>query len=372
MLYLQNASFGQEGFNTHLMSYTFAVSLSNFLGRDFFFDYEIPCSTPPDYASKDEYKDKFGVLLTAKRSLVTDLVKIPNRRVFEVDREVANKAEYQMLYSYFATTEAMQEKFEGTFVWDAFGIGRFSLTREDLQKYDLIEWTHAKTTSPAVFYFLPRAEKQALLDSVKIRFTDEIERLAAKIIADAGAYNAVHLRLGDFLTNYAADEYSVNVDRFTKYIRATFPDDTVPIMVATDGLQEKELFAKMFAGYKLIFIDELIFDEYRDEYNALEFADFNVVTVLNELICGAADMFIGTYRSTFTGIIHRLRQERYGKTDFNFFPDEKVARLLNDGMKLVPDSMGFFDWNRYSVMSTGHLDISWMREWDHSRTMIDV
>ena len=76
MLYLQNASFGQEGFNTHLMSYTFAVSLSNFLDRDFFFDYEIPCSTPPDYASKPEYKDKFGTLLTAKRIHPHDITSI--------------------------------------------------------------------------------------------------------------------------------------------------------------------------------------------------------------------------------------------------------------------------------------------------------
>jgi len=371
MIYIENTSFGAEGFNTHVYGYTLAISMSNFLSRDFYFDFEIPCSTPPDYALQDGYKEKFGSLLTAKRSLVSDLVKIPNRRVFEIDREVPNKAEYQMLPSYFATTEAMRTKFADTFVWDAFGIGRFSLVREELQEYDLIEWTHAKLTSPAVFYFLPRVEKQALLDSVKIQFTDEIENLAAKIIGDLGAFNAVHLRLGDFLTDKVGEGYSVNVDRFSKYIRATFSDD-LPILVATDGLQEKELIAKMFLGFKLIFIDELIFDEYRSDYNDLEFTDFNVVTVLNELICGAADVFIGTYRSTFTGIIHRIRQERYGKTDFNFFPDEKVARLLNDEMKLVPDQMGFFDWNRYSVMSGGHLDIAWMREWDHSRTMIDV
>ncbi|MFM9903968.1 MAG: O-fucosyltransferase family protein [Pyrinomonadaceae bacterium] len=372
MIYIQNTSFGLEGFNTHVMGYTLAISLSNFLDRDFFFDFEIPCSTPPDYASKDGYKDKFGALLTAKRSLVSDLVDIPNRRVFEIDRDAANKAEYQLLWSYFVTTEELRKRFEDTFIWDSFGIGRFSLTREHLQSYDLIEWTHSKMTTVAAFYFLPRAEKRALLDSVKIRYLNQIERLAEKIVADVGAYNAMHLRLGDFLTNYAADEYSVDAERFSSYVKANFPDDGLPIMFATDGLQEKELFAKMFGGYKLIFIDELIFEEYRYEYNALEFTDFNVVTILNQLICAAADTFIGTYRSTFTGMIHRLRQERYDKVDFNFFPDSKVARLLNNEMKIVPDRSGFFDWNRYSVLSGGHLEVAWMREWEHSRTMIDV
>ncbi|MEQ1924379.1 MAG: O-fucosyltransferase family protein, partial [Pyrinomonadaceae bacterium] len=331
-----------------------------------------PCSTPPDYASKEEYKDKFGALLTAKRSLVSDLVKMPARRVFEIDREVANKGEYQMLWSHFATTEAMRDRFEGTFIWDAFAIGRFPLIREEVQQYDLIEWTHAKLANVAVFYFLPREEKRALMDSVRVRFTDEIERLAAKIISDHGRFNAIHLRLGDFLTNYAADNYSVNEERFRKYVRATFPDDSLPIMIATDGLQEKEMFAKMFAGYRLVFIDDMIFDDYRDDFGGLEFTDFNVVTILNELICAASDTFIGTYRSTFTGIIHRLRQERYGKTDFNFFPDEKVATLLDDQIRIAPDLSGFFDWNRYSVFSQEHLDIAWMREWDHARTMIDL
>ena len=132
------------------------------------------------------------------------------------------------------------------------------------------------------------------------------------------------------------------------------------------------MFAKIFAGYKLVFIDELIFDEYRHEFSDLEFTDFNVVTILNELICAVADTFIGTYRSTFTGIIHRLRQERYGKVDFNYFPDERVSKLLNADMKIVPDMAGFFDWNRFSAFAGGHLEISLMREWEHARTMVDV
>ena len=132
------------------------------------------------------------------------------------------------------------------------------------------------------------------------------------------------------------------------------------------------MFAKMFAGYKLIFIDELIFDEYRDEFCDQDFTDFNVLTILNELVCSASDIFIGTYRSTFTGIIHRLRQERYGKADFNYFPDERVSRLLNIVMKIVPDTAGFFDWNRFSEFAGGHQEISQMREWEHARTMIDV
>src|SRR5687768_17491957 len=145
MIYFENASRGEEGLNTHVMSWTMCISLSNFLDRDFFFDFEIPCSTPPDYASRPEFREKFRLLLESPRSLVSQLVEIPNRRVFEIDRDDGSrKAEFQLIYSHFATTEALRKRFEGTIVWDSFAVGRIPQTLEELAASDLIEWTHTK------------------------------------------------------------------------------------------------------------------------------------------------------------------------------------------------------------------------------------
>jgi len=372
MIYFENSARGAEGFNTHLMSYTLCISLSNFLERDFFFEYEIPCSTPPVYASDENYKEKFSILLDSPRSLVSDLVDIPNRRRFEIDRQTENKAKFELLYSHFITTEELRSKFEGTVIWDSFSIGRIPLIRENLETYDLIEWTHTKLSHPSCFYFLKRPEKQQLLDSVKIKYLDEIEKLAETIAAGSGRFNAIHLRLGDFLTNYKNDDYSVEHNSFKKYIKLTFPDESLPILAATDSLHEKEMFSELFKGYKLQFIDELIFDHYRREFVELPFTDFNVISILNQLLCSSAEVFIGTYRSTFTSMIHRMRQERYRKTDFNFFPDPKVARLLNSDGRIAPDRHGFFDWNRYSVFSEDHAEMAWMREWNHELSSLDI
>jgi len=372
MIYFENASRGSEGFNTHLMSWTFCISFSNFMDRDFFFDFEIPCSTPPAFAFADKYRDRFRILLESRRSLVSELTVIPNRRQSDVDRRGDNRANYQLLYSYFATTEEMKAKFANTMMWDYFGCGRIGLTREELRSYDLIEWTHSKLVHPSCFYFLPREEKMALLRSVEIAFLESIETLAARVISEQGRFNAVHLRLGDFVTMYADDEYNVDVDRFKKYIRANLSDHSIPVLIATDGLETKEIFGELLAGFKTVFIDELIFDSYFDDYKSLEFTDFNVLSILNELICAAACEFIGTYRSTFTSIIHRLRQERYRMKDFNFFPDGRVGKLLDNECKLVPDSNGFFDWNRYTVFSEDHEHLGWMREWDFDRSALDV
>lgn len=371
MIYFENASRGEEGFNTHLLSYTLCVSLSNFLDRDFYFDYEIPCSTPPAFAFRDEFRSKFRILLESDRSLVTNLIEIPARRQFVIDRELKNKLSLQLVYSHFCTTEAMKAKFGGTMIWDSFSIGRIDLTREHLQSFTLLEWTHSKLANPSVFYFLPKAEKFALLESVKIRYLEEIEQLAAKIVSQIGRFNAFHLRLGDFLTNYKQDEYSVDAERFKHYVEAAFTDKDLPVLAATDGLHEKELFRSFLADYRIIFIDELVFDDFLSNYKNLKFTDFNVLTILNQLICANAETFIGTYRSTFTSIIHRLRQERFGKKNFNFFPDDRVARLLTADYTIKPDRSGFFDWNRYSVFAENHPSMAWMREWDFEATTLN-
>jgi hypothetical protein len=365
MIYYENASYGMEGFNTHLLAYTFCISFSNFLDRDFFFDYEIPSSTPPDFAFRDEYKDKFKILLESERSLVTDLVEKPagTRRRFEIDRHSHNKISFELLYPYFATTEEIKAKFGGTFIWDSFAVGREGLIKEQLQSYDLIEWLNPKLSSPSVFYFLNKPEKDALLKSVQIKYREDIENLARKIVGEQGKFNSFHLRLGDFL-NVHKGEFWFNVERFKKYVKATFADTETPILAATDGLYEKALFSEMLEGYKVVFIDELIFDEYREDYENLNFTDFNVLTILNQLICANSEIFIGTYRSTMTSVIHRLREERFNKTDFNFFPDEKVARLLAPDFTIKPDKQGFFDWNKYSVFSENQMAIAWMREWN--------
>jgi hypothetical protein len=312
MIYFENCSKGTEGFNTHVISYTLCVSLSNFLDREFFFDFELPSSSPPGFASKPGWTDKFGVLMESPRSLVSDLVAIPNRRIYEIDRDVENKIALQHTHSHFVTTEELRSKYGSTMIFEHFGMGRSGLTREELNAVDLIEWTDTKLSNPSYFYLLGRQEKRELLKSVAVRYIPEIETHAGLIIKQLGVFNSVHIRLGDFLKLRPEYGASARSGEFTKYIEAAFPKE-IPILIATDGLEEKQLFQELFDGYDFRFIDELIFDEYRDQFLRLPFTDFNVLSVLNQLICASSENFIGTYFSTFTGVIHKLRQERYGE-----------------------------------------------------------
>jgi hypothetical protein len=70
-------------------------------------------------------------------------------------------------------------------------------------------------------------------------------------------------------------------------------------------------------------------------------------------------------------MIHWLRQERHGYKDFNFFPDDRVAQLLDENMRITKDRSGFFDWNRYAALTPDHNSLSWRREWDFDKTSVD-
>jgi hypothetical protein len=220
------------------------------------------------------------------------------------------------------------------------------------------------------FYFLRRQEKNELLDSVRIFYRDELEKLSKKISDQIGKYNAVHLRLGDFRTAYDSDGFKVNVERFARYFDEMMPDKTVPVLVATDGLHEKELFAELLKPFKYRFIAEMVFEEYGGDFGEMEFTDFNALTVIDQITCANSEIFTGTCRSTFTSIIHRLRQERNGKTDFNFVPDERIMRLLTPDNQIKADSSGFFEWNRYSIFSEHYQYPAWMREWNYELTSL--
>jgi hypothetical protein len=343
-----------------------------FFGERFFFDYENPSCTPPDYAVNTKLKAKFKTLINSKRSLISDLLNIPVRRRYEIDRNVENKIRYDDVIKKFMTTKEQQSQFEKTLVWDFFRLSRKPLIKEELQTFELIEIGEMNLVNVSYFYFLNKKEKNEILDSAKIRYADEIENLAKKISAELGRFNSIHIRFGDFLYVYEWEGYDVQTERFRKYFEANVIDKTLPILIATDALQEKEFFAELLKGYKYTFIDELIMGEYNKEFSELEFTDFNVLTVINQLLCANSESFIGTARSTFTGIIHRLRQERFGKTDFNFNPDNRINKLLNSDYKIKPDSKGFFDWNRYSVFTENYGFPGWMREWNYNYTSLDT
>lgn len=371
MIYFELYNRGVSGLNNGVISYVLGVSLSQYFEREIYFEHEKPSDTPPYFIFKEEYKKKFEILSTSKRSLVSDLIVNPVNRAANIqDSENSFRCENPM--ASFLTTAEMRAKYENTMIWRFFSLGRQALIVEDLQQFARLEFGANSMVNQSYFYFLDKAEKAWVLNQTKIEYRPEIESFAARIAQQFGEFYAIHLRLGDFFDYYKDDGFAVEIERYRNYVNANFPDKNLPVLIATDGLHEKDFFAVLFQNYNYVFIDELIFDDYSTDFAALEWTDFNVLTVLNQLLCTTAQDFIGTYRSSLTTIIHRLRQERSGQTTFNFFPDDKVAKLLTPDFKIKPDRNGFFDWNRYSVFSEFNNHPGCMREWDFNLTALNL
>lgn len=370
MIYFENYYKGTAGLNNHVIPYTFCISLSNFLDRDFYFDYEVPPTTPPVFATEGSLKEKFAILMQSPRSVVSDLVKIPNRRRDAIDRTSRNKMRIDDPWAVCMSDESTMAQFGSTGIKTFFTLGRDVLVREQLQSYDLIEVSEESLINVTFFYFLQREAKNALLKSVAIKYREDLEKLAKEICAEIGPFNSVHLRMGDFVSFYESDGFKIDVDLFRRYLDAAFSENDFPVIIATDGLEQKDLFRKLLPERKHLFIDELVFESYESQFKSLEFTDFGALTVIDQLVCAAGEEFVGTCRSTLTNIIHRLRQERWSKKDFNFFPDERVARLLDDDMKIVADGAGFFEWNRYTPFSEHYKYPAWMREWNYDLTSL--
>jgi hypothetical protein len=371
MIYFENYLKSDAGFNNHVVAYTLAISLAALLERPFYFDFEFPSTVPPDFAFQPELHKKFKILLDSPRSLVSDLIQTPCRRAREINRDKKNKIVIADVIERFVTTEKLRRKFGGTRLEKFFSLGREAVTIEHLQSFDLIEIGEQSMCNASYFYFLERADKRRVLESAQIEYLPEIESLAARIAEQIGAANAIHLRLGDFLKFFEHDGYRLTAEDCRRYLQANVPDKSLPFVVATDGLHEKDFFSQIFADWKYLFLDEIIFGDFAAEFRELPFTDFNVLSIINQLLCARAEIFVGVCRSTFTSVIHRLRQERYGKKDFLFFPESRIRRLLNADFRIAPDSAGFFDWNKYSPFYECLRYPAWMREWDFDLTAID-
>jgi len=136
-----------------------------------------------------------------------------------------------------------------------------------------------------------------------VRYTDEITCAASRVVkairersrvnGNNGQYDALHIRRGDFQyqeTRLSAEDLYKNSkdeleEKFTVYI-------------ATDE-RDKSFFEPLAAHYKVLFLDD-----FKDELNGL---NTNYYGMVDQLISSRGRLFFGTWFSTFSGYINRMR-----------------------------------------------------------------
>eukprot|EP00586_Coscinodiscus_wailesii_P017298 CAMPEP_0172491018 /NCGR_PEP_ID=MMETSP1066-20121228/21672_1 /TAXON_ID=671091 /ORGANISM="Coscinodiscus wailesii, Strain CCMP2513" /LENGTH=643 /DNA_ID=CAMNT_0013259805 /DNA_START=121 /DNA_END=2052 /DNA_ORIENTATION=- len=139
-----------------------------------------------------------------------------------------------------------------------------------------------------------------------LRYLDEIQCAAARIVEAVrkrarekhegnkeGYYDSFHIRRGDFqykATRIEADEiYENSKDEL---------EEGATVYIATDE-RNKDFFAPMAEHYDLVFLD--------DYKHLLKGVNTNYYGMLDQLIASRGRIFFGTWYSTFTGYINRMR-----------------------------------------------------------------
>ncbi len=205
--------------------------------------------------------------------------------------------------------------------------------------------------------------------------------LAQRVARDLGAFNAVHLRRGDFKVTYGVTTLDRKPHEAIEAMDQVFGRKE-PLVIVTDE-RDDPFFAEIKLAYpNHYFIDWHILDNYGAEFAALPQTDSLSLAYLSQLVAAEAKEFIGTMTSTFTGLIQRNRGNRGKDETFRYLwnelpdPSQAVERgrhavsdcIPLDRGRMIEQFPGPYSWNRVSQL----LNPAWMREWPESFLLPEV
>jgi hypothetical protein len=217
-----------------------------------------------------------------------------------------------------------------------------SLFAEGRQRIPLDKNVHLKKTLGwySRFFYNRSPELDNALKSV--RFKDVYVDLAKKISNSLGSFQGMHLRLSDHIKmfNTTQDMFESWLDRYE--------NNGLPIVVSTCEPGNKMI---QDNKHRFILLDEYIVNNFRDDFMSLPFQDEVVFGLICNLVLHDSVNFVGTSGSTYSGYIHRVRNQR-GVETWDFFDNPPKATALP------------YSWNGYPLDSGRKM---WWREWQESK-----
>ena len=196
--------------------------------------------------------------------------------------------------------------------------------------------------------------------------------LAARIASGLGAFNAVHIRRGDFKQTFGVTTAQRQPREVIDALAPHF-DRCDPLVILTDD-DTDPFFDEIVAAYpEAVFLDRIVLGEYRDAFAALPRRDGIALAFVAQQVAAASRDFVGSLNSTFSALIQRARGNRGQAEPFKFLWNEladegvelergrhaaSTCVPLEDGV-MVEEFLGPYSWNRVNP----RLDPAWMREW---------
>lgn len=392
-LFYTNYMSGQAGLSNAIMSIEIGVALAHLTNRFLVLDGN--CSPPANVVAYD------GRVSNAHPSRVTDLIDIPVPwgEPTSVDltglaaRELTNLSLGDVVF-YFPGTLDVTSADARSFARDR---EHWLTPTEELDRIPVLRLSEAPLlpgTDPSrrehrtnlgfysyQFYLDDETRRSVYRVLQRMRAKQAFAELAARVAAEIGSFNAVHIRRGDFKVTYGVTTLERQPWEAIEALDQVF-DRTVPLVIVTDE-RDDPFFREITLAYPHhYFIDCHILDAYGDEFAQLPQADSLSLAYLSQLVAAESDEFIGTMSSTFTSIIQRYRGNRGKDERFRFLwnelpepgaPVERGRHAVShciplDRGAMVEEREGPYSWNRVSQ----RLNPSWMREWRESFLTADT
>ena len=209
--------------------------------------------------------------------------------------------------------------------------GRFDLCiyNEEMQRAPVIHFSSNRIRLLAQFYSFVFFEdwRQATwanrLVRDHLRYNDEIMCAASRVIESLrqrsysrfnsrGLYHSLHIRRNDFQGQFKSSEASIE-DIITSLSNKIEQNST--IFVASDETNQR-FFAPLKEKYHVYFLN--------DFENILEGINPNYNGMIEQLIAARGEVFFGTFFSTFSAYIFRLRGYYYSRADQTAPSDGKL------------------------------------------------
>ena len=361
-LQLENYNHGLTGYSNSLMSYMLGVGLSYLTNRTYVFTHTTPPSVKPPCLTKwnritERYSPTIDQLFEIRNvSTMNEKSFTHYKQMYNLKSTNFNGNDTPIYTSYFSTNKGNEE----------FANGRTLLTIEN-NDVDILRVDKTSLSHGSYFFHIEEDElrKEFFHSIMKIEAKKEYEEYASMIINSLGnqEYNCIHVRRGDFKNVQHHRTKDISGEDIRDAIVKVIPKDKL-LIISTDESADSAYFLPLIKEYPhSVFLDDYIFrnEEYYKKFLDLPYHEHIVLGLITQIICAASDIFVGTISSTFTGIIHTLRYQRYKKFDTKFLYNFNES-LLNTSLEYEESLPGKYAWNRIKDFYMNGSS-SWMREW---------
>ena len=177
----------------------------------------------------------------------------------------------------------------------------------------------------------------------KFRFKQEYYDIAEKIAKHYGNFNGTQIRIMPDHHKY----YKFTQDTLNQGLDQ-FDNKSLPILCSIDDFN-----SNLIDKNKLILLEDIILGEFLKDFKQLRFQNRVTVALISALVMSMADDFVGTPFSTFSTMIHQLRNNN-GDDRFKYYPSK------NPVFDNKNTQGGHYSWSRLSVGT-------WERDWKESK-----